>query len=349
VGGVSIGLLIAGLISPRVGRLIGERGGRPVLVSSSVLFALGLAGIGAAPSLPFYLAAWVVAGVAMGTGLYDAAFATLGRRFGTAARGPITTLTLFAGFASTVCWPLSAFLAELYGWRATCFIYAGLHVAIMLPLNLYATRGEIGKSPTAATASAPAKAAAGLRDVRERSMFALAALVLSVAAGIGSIVVVHLVVLLQARGLEFSAAIFVGTLIGPSQVAARVIERLFGNRYHPIWTMIAAVGLMAVGLTLLFFDARIVAGGIILYAAGYGVSWVARGTLPLALFGAERYPQLVGRLAFPSLIVQALAPAAGAVQIETHGANTTIATLAAFAIANVVFMFALWRACRAPR
>jgi hypothetical protein len=219
----------------------------------------------------------------------------------------------------------------------------------MLPLNLHATRGEIGKSPTAATGGAPARAAAGLRDARERWMFALAALVLSVAAGIGSIVVVHLVVLLQARGLELSGAIFVGTLIGPSQVAARVIERLFGDRYHPIWTMIAAVGLMAVGLTLLFFDARIVAAGIILYAAGYGVSWVARGTLPLALFGAERYPQLVGRLAFPSLIVQALAPAAGALQIETYGANATIATLAAFAIANGVFMVALWRACRAPR
>ena len=128
VGGTSIGLLTAGLISPQVGRIIDARGGRPVLLASSLFYAAGLAGVGLAPALPFYLFAWVLIGIGMGTGLYDAVFAALGRMYGSEARGPITNLTLFGGFASTICWPLSAFMIEHVGWRSACFIYAALHL-----------------------------------------------------------------------------------------------------------------------------------------------------------------------------------------------------------------------------
>jgi MFS family permease len=120
VSGTSIGLLVAGLISPRVGAVIDRRGGRPVLALSSLLYVAGLSGIALAPNLPVYLAAWVVLGGGMGTGLYDAVFAALGKLYGKDARTPITNLTLFGGFASTVCWPLSAFLAESLGWRGAC-------------------------------------------------------------------------------------------------------------------------------------------------------------------------------------------------------------------------------------
>ena len=92
-------------------------GGRPVLLASSLFYAAGLAGIGLAPALPVYLLAWVLLGIGMGTGLYDAVFAALGRLYGSEARGPITNLTLFGGFSSTVCWPLSAFMIEHVGWR----------------------------------------------------------------------------------------------------------------------------------------------------------------------------------------------------------------------------------------
>jgi MFS family permease len=106
-----------------VGSIIDRRGGRPVLAASSLLYAAGLAGIGFAPTLPVYLLAWVVLGAGMGTGLYDAVFAALGKLYGKEARTPITNLTLFGGFASTVCWPLSALLAETVGWRGACFVY----------------------------------------------------------------------------------------------------------------------------------------------------------------------------------------------------------------------------------
>ncbi len=117
IGGTSVGLLTAGLISQEVGHAIQKHGGRPVLVASTMLLAAGLLGLGFAPSLPFYFAAWVVLGLGMGAGLYDAAFGTLGRLYGTEARSAITTLTLYGGFASTICWPLSALLVEQLGWR----------------------------------------------------------------------------------------------------------------------------------------------------------------------------------------------------------------------------------------
>ncbi len=175
----------------------------------------------------------------------------------------------------------------------------------------------------------------------------LLALVLSLAAGIGAIVVVHLLIFLQARGVDAAVAVSLGTLFGPAQVSARVVERLFGGRYHPIWTMIGSCTLMVVGLILLFTAFPVLALVIMLYGAGYGISWIGRGTLPLALFGPVRFPRLMGKLAFPSLIVQALAPSIGALMIETSGVNVTIGLLTILALVNVVLIALLWWLCRA--
>ena len=346
VAGTSLGLLVAGLISPQVGRIIDRRGGRPVLLASSLCYAAGLAGIGASPALPVYFASWALIGIGMGTGLYDAVFAALGRMYGSDARTPITNLTLFGGFASTVCWPLSAFMIEHAGWRAACFAYAGLHLFLVLPLQMAVVRAV----PTSGAAAAD-----GHQDYKETRpahnemlIFALLALVLSIAAGIGSIVVVHLLIFLQARGLDFAVAVSLGTLFGPAQVGARLIERLFGSHYHPVWTMIASCTLMAVGLMLLYGAVPALLLVILLYGAGYGISWIGRGTLPLALFGPVRFPRLMGKLAFPSLIIQALAPSAGAFLIESRGVNATIGVLTLLALINVALIGTLWWLCRKP-
>ena len=345
VGGTSVGLLVAGLISPQVGRIIDVHGGRSVLLASSLFYAAGLAGIAVAPALPIYLGAWVLLGIGMGSGLYDAVFAALGRMYGNQARTPITNLTLFGGFASTVCWPLSAFMIEHAGWRTACLIYAGLHLFVALPLQMAVIGGATKPAATSASADA-APANAPPRIAHETMIFALLALVLSIAAGIGSIVVVHLLIFLQARGVDFAVAVSFGTLFGPAQVGARVVERLLGSRYHPIWTMIGSCTLMAVGLLLLVGHFPLLLLVILFYGAGYGISWIGRGTLPLALFGPVRFPRLMGKLAFPSLIVQALAPSAGALAIEASGADATIGVLTVLALINVVLIGVLWAACR---
>ena len=349
VGGTSVGLLVAGLISPQVGRIIDQHGGRPVLLASSLFYAAGLIGIGLAPALPVYLMAWVLLGIGMGTGLYDAVFAALGRMYGSAARGPITNLTLFGGFSSTICWPLSAFMIEHAGWRSACFVYAALHLLVALPLQMAVIRRAPKPAATnTALSDDTSQPTAPAHIANETLIFALLALVLSLAAGIGSIVVVHLLIFLQARGVDFAVAVSLGTLFGPAQVGARVVERLFGARYHPIWTMIGSCTLMAVGLLLLAGRFPILVLVILLYGAGYGISWIGRGTLPLALFGPLRFPRLMGKLAFPSLIVQALAPSAGALAIEASGADATIGVLTVLALINVVLIGLLWAVCR-PR
>jgi predicted MFS family arabinose efflux permease len=341
--------LAAGLISPQVGRVIGRHGGRPVLLVSSLCFAVGLAGIGLAPALPVYLAAWVVLGVGMGTGLYDAVFAALGRMYGADARGPITNLTLFGGFASTVCWPLSAFMIDHVGWRTACLIYAGLHLLVSLPLQMAVVRAAPAAKPEAEhAAAAPTPDETPIAN--EGLMFVLVAMMLALAAGVGSIVVVHLLIFLQERGVDYLTAVGLGTLFGPAQVGARFVERLFGSRYHPIWTMIGSCALMAAGLALLLVRFPVLSLVILIYGAGFGVSWIGRGTLPLALFGPKRFPLLMGKLAFPTLITLALAPSLGALLIEDLGPNTTIGVLTVFALVNLVLVGILWWLCRgAPR
>lgn len=346
VSGTSLGLLVAGLISPQVGRIIDRHGGRPVLLASSLFYAAGLAAAGLAPNLPLYLVAWVLIGIGMGTGLYDAVFAALGKLYGSSARGPITNLTLFGGFASTICWPLSAYMIDHAGWRVACLIYAGMHLVIALPLQMAVVRKTPRVTPMHETAAADARPAPA-RIENETAIFSMLAVMLSIAAGIGSIVIVNFMIFLQARGVDYAVAVSLGALFGPAQVGARVVERLFGNRYHPIWTMVASCGLMAVGLIMLLGSFPVLVLVILIYGAGYGISWIGRGTLPLALFGPERFPRLMGKLAFPSLIVQAVAPSAGAWLIEVSGADLTIAVLTGLALINVVLIGVLWASCRA--
>ena len=346
VGGTSLGLLVAGLISPQVGRLIDRHGGRPVLFASSLFYAMGLVVVGLAPILPVYLVGWGLIGLGMGTGLYDAVFAALGRLYGSEARGPITNLTLFGGFASTICWPLSAFMIDHLGWRSACIVYAGLHLFVALPLQMAVVRRPRAQAGTMKAQNDNDRPALPPAIANEGVIFALLAVVLSLAAGIGSIVIVHMMIFLQARGVDFAVAVSLGTLFGPAQVGARVVERLFGNRYHPIWTMIGSCTLMAIGLLLLAGHFPILVLVILFYGAGYGVSWIGRGTLPLALFGPVRFPRLMGRLAFPSLIVQALAPSVGALLIEANGPDATIGLLTAIALINVLLIGILWVICR---
>jgi hypothetical protein len=231
------------------------------------------------------------------------------------------------------------------GWRMACLIYAGLHLAVSLPLQMAVVRAAPATAPEpehAATASSDGETPMA----NEALMFVLVALMLALAAGVGAIVVVHLLIFLQARGVDFATAVGLGTLFGPAQVGARFVERLFGSRYHPIWTMVASCALMAVGLVLLLVQFPLLALTILLYGAGFGVSWVGRGTLPLALFGPKRFPLLMGKLAFPTLITLALAPSLGALLIEDIGANTTIGVLTVFALVNLVLVGVLWWLCR---
>lgn len=345
VAGLSLALLAGGVASPFVGRMIEHRGGRPVLAGSSVLFAFGFGCLSLATSLPVYLTAWLIIGFAMGSGLYDAAFATLGRIYGQNARPAIALLTLFGGFASTVCWPLTAFLTEAFGWRGACIVYAGLHLAVGLPLNLFILPRE---KKIALPSKAMRAAQNRSSDSRKVTAFFLLAAIVTLGDALLSVISVHLISILQTRGMALMSAVALGALIGPAQVGARIIEMAAGRFYHPIWTLMASTILIAAGLALIFnpFQTAAVALAVILYGSGMGLAYIARGTVPLRIFGPIGYASLMGRLALPSLLAQALSPSLASVLLAKGNANLTITIVMGIAVTNVVLGVLLWMAAK---
>jgi MFS family permease len=344
IGGLSLAFLVTGACSPLVGRLIERHGGRPVLAASAILLAAGLVVMGAAPVLPVYLAAWCIIGAGMSAGLYDPAFATLGRLYGEQARAAITLTTLYGGFASTVCWPLSAYLVAHAGWRGTCFAYAAINLAVVLPLYWFGVPREPAVAPDRPADAAPAPAGGGsvTGAGRRRVAFWLVAGNLTLASMVMTVVSVHMLTLLQARGIALAAAVGLGALIGPSQVGARVVEMaLARRRHHPVWTLIVSTVLAAAGLALLFGQAELAAVGLMAYGAGAGIRSIARGTVPLALFGRDGYATLMGRLAMPLMLAQAISPTLGALLLDGTGAAATLFVLTAVAVVNVLTVLPL--------
>ena len=343
VGGLSLGLLIAGLVSPWVGRAIARRGGRPVLAVSAGLLAAGLSAMALAHSLPAFLTAWLLVGLGMGAGLYDPAFATLGRLYGHAGRSAITTLTLFGGFASTVCWPLSAFLDAHLGWRGVCLVYAGFQLAVALPAYVFVLPREPQRpAPVSASPILPPDPSTRTRDSEGGAVFLLMAATITLSSMISTTLSVHLLTVLQAKGLTLVAAVGLGALVGPSQVAARAVEMVIARYHHPIWTKVASTSLVAAGLAALWIGVPIIPLALALYGAGIGLESIARGTLPLAVFGPERYPVVMGRIAMPSLIAQAAAPSIGMALIEACGLDGALRIFVAAAIGNVMLAVSLF-------
>jgi hypothetical protein len=238
---------------------------------------------------------------------------------------------------------VSAYLVEHFGWRSTCFVYASLHLVIALPLYTAILPRRSGRKSSDA---APRHLTITALHHTERFTFGVLAAVLTISAAILSMMGAQLVTLLQARGLDINAAVALGMLIGPSAVGARFIEMLAGHHYHPIWTIIASVMLVFIGACLFLVGSLGFAPAIVLYAAGNGIGSIAKGTLPLALFGPGRYPALMGRLALPIMVAMALSPYVGAVAFQHGGATRTFALLLGLAFANVVLVAILWMLSR---
>ena len=332
VGGLSWSLLFSGLAAPRIGRVIDRYGGRWTLVGGSLLIAAGLTLLGAAPNLAVYYAAWTVLGLGMAAGLYDAAFATIGRLYGSTARPSITGLTLLGGLASTVAWPIIAILEGYLGWRATCFALAAVHGLVSMPLHAFA----LPKPPPAAVPAAEAvehESARTPAPAEANRLFFLIAIAFTLYAFISSGLSVHVLEVLRRLGLEVAGAIAIGMVIGPAQVTSRIIEFTMGQRAHPIWTARTGIGLCTIGVVLLLAigpGAAIAAMAV--YGAGNGIMTIARGTLPLALFGPHGYGARIGRIAQPALIAQALAPIALAAVLEHAGASALLGVTAIIAL-----------------
>jgi predicted MFS family arabinose efflux permease len=302
----SFALVVSAFLGPYAGRLIDHWGGRPVLMGTNVVFAAGLVLLGAANSMTGLLVAWAVLGVGMGSGLYEAAFAGLVRLYGRDSRGAITGITLIAGFASTVGWPLSTFLEANFGWRGTCFGWAALHVFLALPLNWLlpsANLQELAKTPVS---SARADGPDGGGSLRASLLLSI---VFAVTWFISTAMAAHLPQLLMAAGATIGTAVAVGALIGPAQVGARILEFSVLRRVHPLLSARLATLMHPLGAAILALaGAPAAAAFVVFHGAGNGVLTIAKGTLPLVLFGPQGYGHRQGLLMVPARIAQALAP-----------------------------------------
>ena len=327
-GALSSALLIAAFAGPAVGRIVDRRGGRGVLVLSNIVLAAGLVALAAANGPVLLFAAWAVLGVGMALGLYDTAFAALSALYGRDARGPITGITLIAGFASTVSWPLTTWLNGLLGWRETLLVWAALNLVLGLPLNLLLPHRE----RTAPIAHARDRSV-GWKPYRE--MFLLA-FVFAAAWFVTGAMSAHLPRLLELCGASPLQAIAAAALVGPAQVAARLAEFLLLRRSHPLVPARLAALLHPIGaLMFAVIGPAAAAAFAIFYGAGNGLLTIARGTVPLAVFGPHGYGERTGLLGAPARAAQALAPLLFGILLDTMGASVIIVSsalcLAAFA------------------
>ena len=329
----SAALVISALIGPRVGRQIDLVGGRSVLSMSNLVLAAGLVLLGFATSIPLLVVAWLLLGVGMGAGLYDAAFAALGRIYGDTARRSITGITLMAGFASTIGWPLSAWGLETIGWRNTCFAWAAAHILIGLPINLLMLPAVKGAKAAVAAAVKP-------HIPIDRTMIVLA-FVFAAAWTVTGAMAAHLPRIMEAAGATTTQAVFAGALIGPAQVAARIFEASFLSRYHPLVSTKLACITHPIGAAILGLAGGGAASVFALFhGAGNGILTIARGTLPLAIFGPENYGYRLGIIGAPARMAQAAAPLLFGLLIEVMGARVLIVS-SALSIAALLALFLL--------
>jgi hypothetical protein len=347
-GAFSAALLLSGLISASAGRLIDKVGGRRVMMAGSLLSALGLAIIGIFPHPVTYVAGWLVLGLAMRLATYDAAFASLTQIAGSNARRAISYLTLFGGLASTVFWPVSHYLSLGIGWNHALLLYGVLHLVVCLPIHLAVLRGASGeresdRSETPTTALLPGR-------LRRRAM-ALFAAALALNGLVFSAISAHAVPLFGALGFEGEEAVFAAALIGPSQVASRLGEIMMGRRLNPLQLGLIAFGLLPLAIAI-FAGAGFTWGAALAFAMLYGASnglvTIAKGAVPLHLFGPKGYGEVLGVISAPNLMLNAAAPLLFALLLGLVPAQVALLIAGGAALASSLFMLWLTRLhCRA--
>lgn len=349
-GAFSASLLASGLAAPWIGRLIDRAGGRNVMALGSVAGALLLLALSQVQSLLMLYVVWALLGVAMAATLYEAAFAVVTYAFPLNYRRAITALTLFGGFASTVFWPLTAWLMEMLGWRGATLCWAALNLLLCAPIHYLCV--PAGHASSHAAAAVPRRPAAKpwLRDPAFLA-FALSFVGQSLAISAAG---VHLLALLAERGLTATEAAAVGAMVGPMQVAGRALEMAVSARLSAVQVGRWAVVLLPLSLLLLMVAGVnwwLLALFAFFYGTGNGAMTIVRGAAPVELFGRERYGEMTGSIAAPAMVARAAGPLAASLAWSTLGGyQPLLALLAALAtLAAIMYFWATRGVDRAPR
>jgi MFS family permease len=341
-GGFAVALVVMGLTSPVAGRAIDRHGGRKIMILGSLISALGCFGLALSHDLLSYYASWIVLGFAMRLTLYDAAFAALARIGGPQARKPMAQITLLGGLASTTFWPIGHILSEYLGWRGAVFAYAGIALATV-PLHLALPNERHETRPADHAATPPSRPLA----VTKRQIVIASALYMVVTATTNFLnagMSAQMIAILSGLGLAASAAVWISTLRGIGQSAARLCEVLFGQRIHPLTLDVIATAILPFCFIVGLFSSHSAEAAIafaLLYGIGNGLITITRGTLPLVLFDHRTYGTFVGQLIAPSFLFSAAAPITYAAVMDRFGPHAALYLSAALATITLLAALAL--------
>jgi MFS family permease len=348
----SIGLLAGAISAPIIGRMIDRFGARSVMSAGSLFAATTLALIAVMQNAwQFTVLALMAEFVAIAV-QYDAGFAALAQRYGRNARAEITLVTLIAGFASTVFWPLIQWLLTQMTWREVYLVLAAMNLLIALPIHLTMPKGRLTPPEMLVEPNALALVKSYQHVTGSRPMILLG---ISLASGgfVLSAIGASLLILLDDIGFATATATIAASCIGPSQVAARLFE--YARRSHfspPMTTIIAAsamvLGLALLGVTLLALVPAFLFAFAVMYGVGQGLTSIVRGMLPLHYFGPEGYGRRTGTLSGFRMVLSASAPFTIIFLNERLGTATAIGCLVALSLLSLISLLALVRFMEAP-
>lgn len=331
-GALSLGLFFGGLIAPVAGKLVDRYGGRWVMVTGTVASALALFLMSAVSGRYGLFAAIVLAEGAGMFVFYNVAFASVTRlNLSVPAHRSISVITLFGGVASTIFWPLTLALFNQVGWQTTWVILSVAYLLVCLPIHYFV----LGDRPPAAQekqADVPHDWPELTGTARRRGMLWMVVSFVFSGYLMGAVMTLW-VTNVQDLGHTAAMAALAGAVIGPFKTIGRFFEMIVSRNMYPLMTYALSLGLMMAGFATLLTLGFSVAGVMVaaaLYGMGDGIKTIARGTLPLALFGRKGYGARLGWISFVQLGANASAPFVFAWITQHFGGWWSFATMTAF-------------------
>ncbi|MFT3822597.1 MAG: MFS transporter [Chitinophagaceae bacterium] len=329
---LSVALLVSGLILPTIGQAIHSNNRNKVLPYAGIVMSAGLVVVGLSVNFALFVTGWIIIGFAMGMGLYDALFASLGKQHSGNVGKTIVWVTLLSSLAPSVSWNFTTLLLSHSGWRNTCFIYAAILLIVIYPVHRYIFRTTTNSHQQTTITEHPKQVSKQLLQSK-RYRLVLASFTLGAIITTG--LVIHLIDILSAKNMPATAVLTAIAFLGPSQAAARTLELVIRKRTAIEMAFIAACAMLC-GIILFFLSSRLAIAGVILFGVGNGMRSVLRGTLPAMIFDMDNYAVIIGRLARLPLIAQAASPFIGGFIIQQWGTTVFLSILCVLAVINIV-------------
>ncbi len=335
-GALTCALIISALCAPFAGRIIDKGHFVSLHVGGSIIGVLLLVALSFVRELWQFYLVWSLIGVVMSAVLYEPCFAILTRTFDERARSAIIRVTLIAGLAGTVAFPAVHVLNELYGWRDTILIFASVMALIAVPLA-WSASNKAQHHAKAIIAAPDENTRSALRITRTMTFWFLVLAYIAFALN-HSMIITHILPLLNDRGLPPSSAILAASFIGPMQVAGRLAMMSVEKHISTIAVAAIALGALMMAAACLFWIdlwVGLAAIFVILQGAGNGISSIVRPLLTAQLLGKRNFGLVSGIMAIPFIGGFAAGPFISALTWNQYGYDGVLIFAASICVIGI--------------